>query len=338
MLLGVALGAPHEDPPRVVDDQGLESKILEGAKLLREEKLTTPLATLRGQLNRRSFAITLPAHPARTTPLTPAELFERSRDGVLIMAAVYSCGECGDPHKDAATAFAIAADIAVTNYHVVNRDGQEKGTLIAMTSDGTVYPVSEVLAADQKNDVAIVRLKGATLTPLPLGDYAKVGSEVAVISHPTARYYTFTRGSVSRFSVRRTPSGSATVMETTAQFAPGSSGGPVIDAYGRVVGVVSSISRGEVRSAKQRGEGVRDEEGYSDEEPDRGDWDREGPPEGDGGPPWGDGPPPWGDGPPPWLHGDAPRWGEMVFKECIPAPFVRALIRAPGEPEPTRTH
>lgn len=57
-----------------------------------------------------------------------------------------------------------------------------------------MYPVTEVLAASEEADLAILRVntKGDRLIPLPLGNEALVGDPVFVLSHPRKRFYYFT--------------------------------------------------------------------------------------------------------------------------------------------------
>ena len=137
-----------------------------------------------------------------------------------------------------------ASGVAVTNYHVV--DAKQNMTVVAATQDGRVLAVREVLAADRAHDVAVVQLDvpagGEPLEPLPLGAQARPGADVFVMSHPDNRFFCFTRGTVSRYFRAGPHRGNATMMQITADFARGSSGGPVLDARGQAVGMVASTS------------------------------------------------------------------------------------------------
>ena len=130
--------------------------------------------------------------------------------------------------------------VIATNYHVV--DTKEGVVLGAMDSNGKTFVVSEVLAANKSDDVAILRLLDAKLTPLPLAVRAPVGNAVSVISHPDGRYFTMTKGDVSRYFVARSKTGQANRMAITADYAKGSSGAPVLDSTGAVVGMVSATN------------------------------------------------------------------------------------------------
>jgi S1-C subfamily serine protease len=111
-----------------------------------------------------------------------------------------------------------------------------------MDSNGKTFVVSEVLAANKSADVALLRLRDAKLTPLPLAVRAPVGTAVSVISHPDGRYFTMTKGDVSRYFVARSKTGQANRMAITADYAKGSSGAPVLDSTGAVVGMVSATN------------------------------------------------------------------------------------------------
>jgi S1-C subfamily serine protease len=135
----------------------------------------------------------------------------------------------------------LTADgVCVTCYHVVNVP--ESPTLIAMTGDGRFVAVKEVLAANRHTDVALLRLDGTNFTALPLDFEAPVGSRVRVLSHPDDHFFTLTEGMVSRY-VSLPPeraAGGVTFMAVTADFGAGSSGAPVFNERGGVVGVVNN--------------------------------------------------------------------------------------------------
>jgi S1-C subfamily serine protease len=230
----------------------MKTRFQKGLEGLVEGKKITSLAELNKQLNRKKAKVAITEKkPSR---FSSDEIYERCKSSVLMIGRIYKCDKCTKWHVGSASAFAITSDgIIATNYHVVeNKDG---ATLGAMDLSGKTYAVSEVLAASKSDDVAILRLKGAKLTPLPLaGEAAPVGSAVNVISHPDGRYFTMTKGDVSRYYLSRAKNMTAPRMAITADYAKGSSGAPVLNAEGEVVGMVSatnSIYYSKVRGQNQ---------------------------------------------------------------------------------------
>jgi S1-C subfamily serine protease len=148
-----------------------------------------------------------------------------------------------DEFSTAAGGFVITPGGAcVTSLHVVNGKGARG--FVALTRDGHVLPVRAVLAADPLEDLAIIQLdlpEGEVLAALPLAvEPAPVGAPVGVMSHPDERFYLFTMGTVGRHTVWRERGGAEHFMSITADFAKGSSGCPVLDQRGAVVGVVNN--------------------------------------------------------------------------------------------------
>ena len=231
----------HAATPEAANDAArLRTLEREATKLITSKKFT-PMADIVKQLTRKKTDLKLPAVP--TAVKTPAEVYTQCRDSVLVVASVFKCGKCTRWHAGPASGFVISADGAfVTNYHVVK--DKSKHTVVVMTHAGEIYPVREVLAASASDDCAILRMDtgGAKLTPLALSPDAPVGSAVNCLSHPNRRFYYFSRGIVSRYAQRGRAGKTATMMSITADYARGSSGAPILNDHGAVVGLVSSTS------------------------------------------------------------------------------------------------
>lgn len=228
--------AVHKQAVRSFNDRKINAHLVKEMSALLEAGKLADSDSLEAQLERERFSLAISAKPAPKA-LTPAEIYARCQAGVIIVANLYKCGKCDRWHTNAATGFIIDPDgVAVTNYHVIKNE--RENMLGAMTIDGRVIAISEVLAADKAADIAIIRLAGSDFTALPLAKHDPVGTPVAVISHPTQRYYTLSSGMISRYYQVK----GADRMAITADFAKGSSGGPVINPYGEVTGVVTSTS------------------------------------------------------------------------------------------------
>jgi len=179
---------------------------------------------------------------ASTQPITSENLYEQASQSVLLVGTLTEGDEDGDWEPTLASGFIIhESGIFVTNFHVL--DAPKAAIMAAMTADGHVYPVKRVLAVAPSPDIAICQLDDASgLKPLPVAPNAKPGAHVRVLSHPDNAFYSLTEGILSRYFVSRADGKATTMLSTTADFAVGSSGGPLFDDCGNVIGMVASTS------------------------------------------------------------------------------------------------
>lgn len=174
---------------------------------------------------------------------TPARAdYETLSKSVYLIDSIYKCGKCDKWHQgSAATAWCLSEDgLMVTNAHVFRN---VKGAAMGLTNrEGQTFQVSELLAFDESADVAVFRVNGKGMQPLRVGEAAAVGDPLSIISNPSGNLFVRTEGAVSRYSMRPMKEKLPKVpwMEVTADYAVGSSGGPVFNAAGEVVGMVSS--------------------------------------------------------------------------------------------------
>lgn len=226
--------------PESIDDREIKQRIQRAGGALVENGVVTEVATLIEQLSVRECELELPRVTLK--PLEDGLLFEKAKQSVLVIAAIYKCDRCNNWHARCATGFVISSSGAIaTSYHVV--DNTDNSALVSMTADGKVLPVERVLAANKTDDIAILQLdvQDQALTPLPVArSRTPVGSNVSVISHPGEHYYCYTSGVVSRYARLPSKDGPANAMTITADFARGSSGAPVLNDNGEVVGIVRS--------------------------------------------------------------------------------------------------
>jgi S1-C subfamily serine protease len=232
--------AEYEQPPAdpgPTDDERLR-RLEDGARELVASGRAVPLDDLLSRATIDPCRVRL-ADPSNR-PLSSEELFERVRTSVVVMAALEPAAEENRHDLSLATGFVIdPAGIVVTNYHVVDLPGAP--VLAAETGDGIIHPVTEILAVSPFADIAICRLGGVDRLPaLPLVAGAKPGQRLHALSHPDGALYSFTEGILSRYFVHRADGQAKTMFTTTVDFAVGSSGGPLVDDRGNVVGMVSS--------------------------------------------------------------------------------------------------
>ena len=237
MMVGLAINGHARETPTVIDDNKIAQSLATGLGKLIDAGGVPHSKKLIQQLSRKTCTLQLP----EVSTTKPDNLYESASDSVVAIGSVYKCDKCDDWHQGgAATAWILTSDgVMVTNYHVFR--GKDVSGFGIRTRDGKVAPVVEILAANERDDVAIFRVKGSGFKPLAIGPDARVGDAIHIIAHPDRRFYTYTVGNVSRYYKKRVRSRvPATSMAVTAEFARGSSGGPVMDVFGNVVGMVAS--------------------------------------------------------------------------------------------------
>jgi S1-C subfamily serine protease len=136
----------------------------------------------------------------------------------------------------------------VTNAHVVEGSDDVRIRFDKSAERGAVD--AKVVGTDPSTDTALVKVDGVPrkdLKPLPLGDSSKlrVGDPTIAIGNPFGFDQTVTTGIVSALQ-RQIPAPNNfsidDVIQTDASVNPGNSGGPLLDAAGRVIGVNSQIA------------------------------------------------------------------------------------------------
>ena len=128
--------------------------------------------------------------------------------------------------------FFVQENQIATNLHVV--EGAAKGTA-KLVGKNTFYNITGFLAADTDNDLVLLTVLTYGIAPLPLGnsDDIKIGATVYVSGNPKGLEGTFSSGIISNrhdMSMKKR-------LQMTAPVSPGSSGGPVLNDMGEVVGI-----------------------------------------------------------------------------------------------------
>jgi serine protease Do len=183
------------------------------------------------------------------TSLSRAELMVKSKAATLIVNMAFQTQGIEGMQSNPTTAYVIdESGICVTNYHVLKEYSGKKmyQSLSVMTAKGDVYPVTSILSSSESDDLVVFQVdtKGDKLKALPLGNIAVEKVAVHVMSHPSGSFYRFSSGVVSENTTSTLAGKPVNIMGITADFNVGSSGGPIIDDYGNVVGTVSRISGG----------------------------------------------------------------------------------------------
>ena len=198
--------------------------ILAGVALLLATAFVFHRSTRAPEPSAPALSTPAPIAPARPAPLTTQELSKRVKTSV----ASVRCDE------QVGSGFFIGKERLITNAHVVcPGDGPLKVTL----ADGRNL-LGKVISRDEWVDLAEVDVFGANATALDVGDTTalEAGDSVVFVGSPKGLEFTTHEGKVS--FVGRNFLGVAYV-QINAAVNPGNSGGPLFNAQGEVLGIVS---------------------------------------------------------------------------------------------------
>ncbi len=178
----------------------------------------------------RVHPATARATPAPPRNLSPADIAASGLPSIVTIRTDRSLG----------TGFIVRADGWIaTNLHVIVGGPQVKVTLRDIRGDRELDAV-EVIAASPEHDLAVVRVEAHGLPVLVLGDSdaMRPGDSVVAIGNPFGLEDTVSNGLVS---ARRHIGADVEVLQISAPIAPGSSGGPLFNDRGEVIGVATAV-------------------------------------------------------------------------------------------------
>lgn len=163
-----------------------------------------------------------------------ASIYAQERAGV-IRIEVLGCAESG-----IGTGFLLSPTLVATVNHVITQ------SLVVSLTDGRQHTTGQVIGTDPTRDLALVR------ADMPLSGFhfefadaqPRVGDRVAAIGFPIGDPITMTQGAISGLNRPITIAGhqrQTGLIETDTAVNPGNSGGPLLAADGRVVGLVDAL-------------------------------------------------------------------------------------------------
>jgi len=192
-----------------------------------------------------------------TGGLTGGDIYKRFAPGVVHIKSVFT-GVRSDffgfsvPLQQEADGSGFIVDksgLIVTNAHVVQDSNSTANKITVLMGDQQEVS-AKLLGTDPSTDIAVLKIdpQGKTLRVLDLGDSSKlqVGDDVYAIGSPFELDGTLTQGIVS--AINRTidsPNQQFKIrgaIQTDAAVNPGNSGGPLLNAFGEVVGINSQIA------------------------------------------------------------------------------------------------
>ncbi|MDR1299803.1 MAG: trypsin-like peptidase domain-containing protein [Oscillospiraceae bacterium] len=135
--------------------------------------------------------------------------------------------------------FVSEGGLAVTNYHVVSGGSAAK----IVTRSGESYDVAGIYDYDEARDIALLQVKGEKFDKLERASSSGVrtGETIYTIGSPLGLEGTITQGIIS--SAARSIDGRE-YIQIDAAISSGSSGGALLDAYGRAIGITTGTYQG----------------------------------------------------------------------------------------------
>lgn len=198
-------------------------------------RAATALATFLALSAAPAAAQRAPVRTVANTSVSPRQIAANAHAALLMIRAL---GDHGDT-IGLGTGFVVSSDgLFVTNYHVI----QDASRLRVKLLDGGEYQDVQLVAADPAYDLAIMRIPAQGLHPLRVGRdvQAEVGDRVFVMGNPLGMTGTFSDGMVSG----KRPLEGVSMLQISAPISPGSSGGPVMNERGEVIGVATMMVMG----------------------------------------------------------------------------------------------
>jgi serine protease Do len=131
----------------------------------------------------------------------------------------------------------------VTNAHVVSGARSIEVTLLQRGANGlesgTRHTVAKIVGMDRETDLALLKIDGDNLPALSFTDSSEVkqGQLVIALGSPMGLDNSLSVGFISATARQIGSDLSGTYLQTDAPINPGNSGGPLLDIYGRIVGI-----------------------------------------------------------------------------------------------------
>lgn len=167
--------------------------------------------------------------------LSSADDYTVFRENQKSIVVVTAYNKKGEPLTEGTGFIASANGTVITNYHVIGiaKDIKVRQGSIVLNVEGVIY-------ADKENDFVILRVKGPDLPPVKFGDAGKLnsGGKVYIISSSKDAGNTISEGVFRRV---KTISPGRKVVEITADVSHGSSGSPVFNKDGEVIGITTFL-------------------------------------------------------------------------------------------------
>ena len=170
-----------------------------------------------------------------TSALTVPEIAEIALDSTVYLRIKKPGNRVGS-----ASGFVVGEGLIVTSYHVI--EDMLTGSTARLVNSDLTHPIEFIVVADKAHDLVILKSSGISAPALPLSDSdtVRIGDPVYVTGNPKGYLGTFSVGYISAVRFDNTfILIEDQVLQIAVSISKGSSGGPVLNANGKVIGIVS---------------------------------------------------------------------------------------------------
>jgi S1-C subfamily serine protease len=177
----------------------------------------------------------------QSQPATAAQVFGQVRAGLVLIEAAHTGGSKGDEDLGSGAIVNANGEI-LTALHVVSGGG----AITVTFSDGTKSPAT-IKSSDADHDIAVLTpdQPPSVIVPETLGGGAQIGDDTFAVGNPLGLVHSITAGVISGID-RSFPLADGRTLSGMIQFDaavnPGSSGGPLLNRKGQVIGIVTGLA------------------------------------------------------------------------------------------------
>ena len=231
LLIMITFGAFDSVAQLVIDDSRLRSIINEKLDLyMKENKFPQEEEFFKESTAKLNLDLSL----GEGTGLS----YEDQVRGTLILVRAYKSRLLPNWQLSIGAAMAVAKSMILTNFHMV--DPKKRGSIfLVMDFKGNCFVVNKLRKFSEENDLAVLECETDSFVPLKFSRENKTGREVKLVSHPDGSFYTYSKGFVTRHFLEAKGAAKYHKMSVSTAYAKGSSGSPVLNSEGEVVGLVS---------------------------------------------------------------------------------------------------
>jgi hypothetical protein len=170
-----------------------------------------------------------------TTKLSVKEVMQRESPAIV---SIYNLDARGEVRSTGTGFIVMAEGVVITNYHVIEGAHNAQVKL----KNGEVYDKVRVLDYDKRRDIAVLQVRATDLPMVMLGESteAEIGDAVLTIGNPKGLEHTVSTGIISARRTDVKGLDGTMVFQMTAPISPGSSGGPLYNSRGEVIGITTA--------------------------------------------------------------------------------------------------